>query len=177
MKLPPKTTIFLELTISNPGIIRAPFPKNSKTEPKLSPDWDTPCLMRSSWRFYTNRGSGRLSRISIGKKRFRQVPLFDGGLPGNTHFLRREMFTLRREPPFQNRGSFRFDPLWVDPDRIASWNMAKYDLYFSNVKMSKNGGNKASFLRIMTSREAVFPILEESLRRRVRVTRTQVRSL
>jgi hypothetical protein len=47
-------------TIPNPGPVRAPIPRFSGTEPDNRPDWDppTPCLVRKSWKIFTNRGSG-----------------------------------------------------------------------------------------------------------------------
>jgi hypothetical protein len=56
---------------------------------------------------------------------------------------------------------------WSIRTGIARWNTAKYDLPFSDVKMSENGGIRASFLRFIASRCAVLPILEEGLRRRI----------
>ncbi len=91
LKLILKTTFFGVCNYPNPSTLRPPLSQDSGTGPKLSPDSDPipPCLIRNSWIFLHYRGSGRLSRIFIGKKRFRQVPLSNGVVHGNTPFLRR----------------------------------------------------------------------------------------
>lgn len=56
---------------------------------------------------------------------------------------------------------------WSIRTGIVRWNTAKYDLPFSDVKMSKKGGINVSFSRIITFRCVILPILVDGLRRRI----------
>jgi hypothetical protein len=66
LQKPPLRNHFFRIrTIPNPAPKRAPIPNFPGTKPYTSPDWDppTPCLVRNSWKFFTNRGSGCLSNV------------------------------------------------------------------------------------------------------------------
>jgi hypothetical protein len=62
---PSVNTVFPFRTTPNPGHVRALIPHFSGTELYTGPDWDppTPCLVRKSWKFFTNTGSGRSHKI------------------------------------------------------------------------------------------------------------------
>jgi hypothetical protein len=88
---PPGTPFFPIRTIPNPGIIQAPIPHFSGTEPYTRSDSDppTPCLVRKSWKFFANRGSGSSFHV---------------GYDGNTTEITRIWHIPGR---CQNRGFFR----------------------------------------------------------------------